>query len=67
MTYQSELLSPITQESGEGSGPGEPPGQVMAADDEDDMEWLDCEEQMQYPKLDEDEADAEDEFPELEM
>ena len=25
----------------------------MAADGDDDMEWLDCEEQMQYPKSDE--------------
>ena len=39
----------------------------MAADDEDDMEWLDYEEQMQHPKSDEDEGDAEYEFPELEM
>ena len=57
MTYQPELLSPITQESGEGSGHGEPRGQVMAADD-DDMEWLDCEEQMQDPKSDEGDAEC---------
>ena len=37
----------------------------MAADDEDDIEWLVREEQMQDPKLDE--GDAECEFPELEM
>ena len=59
MTSQSELLCPITQESGEGSGRGEPRGQVMAVDDEDDLEWLDYEEQMQHPKSDEDEGDAE--------
>ena len=65
MTSRSELLSPVTKESGEGSGRGEPRGQVMAADDEDDMEWLDYEEQMQDPKSDE--GDAEYEFQELEM
>ena len=39
----------------------------MAADDDDDMEWADYEEQVQHPKSDEDEGDAEYEFPELEM
>ena len=39
----------------------------MAADDDDDMEWADYEEQIQHPKSDEDEGDAEYEFPELEM
>ena len=65
MTYQSDLLSPITQLSVEGSGRGELQGQVMAADDEDDMEWLDYEEQMQDPKSDE--GDAEYKFPELDL
>ena len=67
MTSQSELLRPITQESGEGSARGEPRGQVMAADDEDDVERLDFEEQMQHLQSDEDEGDAEYEFPELKM
>ena len=40
MTFQSELLSPIRQESGERAGRDEPQGQVMAADDDDDMKWL---------------------------
>ena len=66
MTSQSELLSPITQESGEGSGRGETRGQVMAADGDDDMEWADYKEQIQHPKSDVDEGDAEYEFPELE-
>ena len=44
MTSQSELLSSFTQEFGEGSECGEPRGQVMAADNEDDMKWLDDEE-----------------------
>ena len=39
----------------------------MAADDEDGMGWLDCEEHTQYPKSDEVECNAEYEFPELEM
>ena len=43
MTSQSELLSPITHESGEGSGRVEPRRQVMAEDGDDDMEWLDVE------------------------
>ena len=64
MTFQSELLSPITHESGEGSGRVEPAGQVMAADDDDDMEWIDFE-KIQYPESDEDRAEYE--FPELEM
>ena len=38
----------------------------MAADDEDYMEWLDFEEQVQHPKSDVDEGDAQYEFPELE-
>ena len=37
----------------------------MAADDEDDMEWLNYEEQMQDPTSDE--GDSEYELPELEM
>ena len=65
MAYQSELLRPITQESGEGSGRGGPQRQVVAAAVEDDMEWLDYEEQMQDPKSEE--GFAEYEFPELEM
>ena len=64
MTFQFELLSPITHESGEGSRRVEPAGQVMAADDDDDMEWLDVE-KIQYPESDEDKAEYE--FPELEM
>ena len=40
----------------------------MAADDEDDMEWLnyETEEEMQHPKSDVDEGDADYELPELE-
>ena len=38
MTYQSKLISPNTDESGEDSGREGPRGQVMAADDDDDME-----------------------------
>ena len=49
MTYQSELLRRIAQESGEGCGHGGPQGQVVAADDEDYMDWQDFEEQMQDP------------------
>ena len=58
MTYQLELLSPITQEFGDGSGRGEARRQVMAADNEDDMKWLDFEEQMQDPKSDEDDSEC---------
>ena len=36
MTYQSELIRPPTDESGEDFGCG----QVMAAEDDDDMRWL---------------------------
>ena len=39
----------------------------MAANDDDYMEWADYEEQIQHPKSDEDEGDAEYKFPELEM
>ena len=39
----------------------------MAADDDDDMEWADSDEQIQHPKSDEGEGDAEYKFPELEM
>ena len=67
MTSQSELVSPITHESGEGSGRVEPGGQVLAADDDDDMEWADDEEQIQHPKSDEDKGDAEYEFQRLVM
>ena len=55
MTFQSELLSPITHESAEGCGLVDPGGQVLAADDDDDMEWLDVE-KIQYPESDEDTA-----------
>ena len=64
MSFQSELLSPITHVSGEGSGRVEPEGQVMAADGDDDMEWLDVE-KIQYRESDEDKAEYE--FPELGM
>ena len=41
MTYQSELVSPITQESDVYAGRDEPQGRVLAADDDDeDMKWL---------------------------
>ena len=41
VTYQSELISPVTQESSEYAGRDEPQGQVLAADDDDDdMKWL---------------------------
>ena len=63
MTFQSERLSPITHESGDSSGRVEPGGQVLEADDDDDMEWADYEEQIQHPQSDEDEGDAEHEFP----
>ena len=63
MTHRSELISPNTDESGEGVGRGGARGQVVSADDEDDREWLVCEEQMQDPKLDE--GDAEYELSEL--
>ena len=53
MTYQSKLISPNTDESGEDSGRDGLRGQVMAADDDDDLEWLDFEEQMQDPRSDE--------------
>ena len=43
MTYQSNLISPNTDESGEDSGRDGRRGQVMAADGDDDMEWLDYE------------------------
>ena len=39
----------------------------MVADDNDDMEWADCEAQIQHPKSEEDEGGAEYKFPELEM
>ena len=42
-------------------------GQVLAEDDDDDMECADYEEQIQHPKSDEDEGCAEYEFPELDM
>ena len=41
MTYQSELISLITKESGECAVRDEPLGRVLAADDDDDdMKWL---------------------------
>ena len=65
MTYQSDLIRPPTDKSGEDFGCEGPRGQVMAADDDDDMEGLDIE-KIQYPLSDEQNA-AEYEFPELEM
>ena len=65
MTSKSVLIRPPTVESGEDVGCDEPQGQVMAAEDDDDMEWLDVE-KIQYPHSDEEDA-AEYEFPELEM
>ena len=64
MTFQSDLLGPITHESSEGSGRVDLGGQVMAADDDDDMEWLDVE-KIQFPESDEDQAGYE--CPEPEM
>ena len=64
MTYQSELIRPHTDKSGEDFGCDGPRGQVMAADDDDDMEWLDVE-MIQHPPSDEE--DAEYQFPELDM
>ena len=49
MTYQSELIRPPTDESGEDFGGDGPRGQVMAAEDDDDMEWLDIE-KIQDPR-----------------
>ena len=63
MTYQSELIRPHTDKSGEDFGCDGPRGQVMAADGDDDMEWLDVE-KIQDPLSDE---DAEYQFRELEM
>ena len=65
MTSKSVLIRPPTDESGEDVGCDEPQGQVMAAEDDDDMEWLDVE-KIQYPHSDDEDA-AEYEFPELEM
>ena len=53
LTYQSELVSPITDESGVSAGSDEPRGQGMAADDDQDMEWLEYEEQVQIPRSEE--------------
>ena len=64
MTYQPKFISPNIEGSGGDSGRDGPRGQVMAADDEVDMEWLGYGEQMQHPKSDDDEAEYE--FPELE-
>ena len=64
MTYQSERVKPHTDKSGEDFGRDGPRGQVMAADDYDDMEWLGVE-KIQYPNSDVGDADYE--FPELEM
>ena len=50
MTYQSELVSPITDASGVSTGTDELRGQVMAADDDDDMTWL---EDVQDPRSEE--------------
>ena len=65
MTYQSEIIIPNIEESGGVSRRDRLRRQVMAADEEDDMEWLDYEEQMQYLRSDEDNAEYE--FPKLEM
>ena len=61
MTLQTELLSPKAHETGEGSARVEPGGQVMAADDDDGIEWLDVK-KIQYPESDEDKVEYE--FPE---
>ena len=50
MTSQSELVSPITDASGVSTGTDELRGQVMAADDDDDMTWL---EDVQDPRSEE--------------
>ena len=52
MTSQSELIRPAIDKSGEDVGCEGPRGQVMAADDDDDVEWLDIE-KIQYPLSDE--------------
>ena len=56
MAYKSDLRSPNTNGSGEVSGCDGPRGQVVAAYDDDDMEWLDVE-KIQYPESDEDRAE----------
>ena len=63
MTFQSEFVRHPTDESGEDLGCDGPRGQVMAAEDDDDMKWLDVE-KIQGPLSD---GDAEYQFPELEM
>ena len=65
MTSKSELIRPATDKSCEDVGCDDLRGQVMAAEDDDDMEWLDVE-KIQYPHSDEEDA-AEYEFQELEM
>ena len=62
MTSKSVLIRPPIDESGEDVGCDEPQGQVMAAEDDDDVEWLDVE-KIQHPHSDEEDA-AEYEFPE---
>ena len=56
MSYKSELIRPHTDKSGDDFGCDGPRGQVMAADGEDDMEWLDVE-KIQYPLSDEEDAE----------
>ena len=50
MTSKSKLIRSATDKSGEDVGCEGPRGQVMAADDEDDLQWLD---DTQYPISDE--------------
>ena len=63
MTSKSKLIRPATDKSGEDVGCEGFRRQVMAADDDDDLQWLD---DAQYPISDEENA-AEYEFTELEM
>ena len=43
MTYHSEIIRPHVDKSGEDFGCHGPQWQVLAADGDDDMEWLDIE------------------------
>ena len=63
MTHQSELIRPPTDESGEDFGYDGLRGQVMAAEDDDDIEWADTE-KIQDPLSN---VDAGYQFQELEM